>query len=800
MRKQAGWSIRTKLVLLGLVSSGVAVALACAGFVFFEVWTLRQTKSAQLQAQAKMLAFNCTGALTFQDREAGRQLLTSLTAQPDVEVICLYNAKGQLLAGCGDEARLAAMGESTPAENHLSESWAEVEILQPVVDGRETVGTLYVRARLADLATQFSQYARIVALVMCLAMGASIVLSARMAQRISDPLRRLAETARRISVQHDYSLRSNVKSDGELGQLCSAFNDMLTRIEFSKAAIRRSQDSLEERVEERTSQLLEEVSRRATIQRDLERAKAAAEEANKAKSRFLANMSHEIRTPLNGILGFTSLLLRNAATDEAERRDFLNTIHASGQHLLGLINDILDLSKIEAGQFTVERVVCPTQPLIAEVLGVLRVRSQEKGLRLTHRWNSRLPETIQTDPYRLRQLLINLIGNAVKFTERGVVEVVSRLDDAGPQSRLVFEIIDTGIGIPADKLQDIFKPFVQADASVTRRFGGTGLGLAICRKLAKALGGTIEVHSELGKGSTFTLTVETGSLQDVELLAPAQGDTLHTAAPALTPSAEQINLSGVSILLAEDGETNRKLFDLVLRRAGAAVKVAENGRIAVESALSQPFDAIVMDMQMPELDGYSASRALRTAGLTTPIIALTAHAMKGDEEKCREAGCSGYLTKPIDPDLLLRTLAESIGAHGQAASVGAPPRAVVPAKQERIISALDTTDPEFRDLVASFLGGLSEAAAKMRHAWESGDRPAFARLLHSVKGTGGSVGFPAFSALAARIEKSVRQRDCNEVDRLLEDFGRLAQCAVRDNAGWLHEHRQKSTNPTVTVS
>ncbi|MEO0528942.1 MAG: ATP-binding protein [Planctomycetota bacterium] len=508
----------------------------------------------------------------------------------------------------------------------------------------------------------------------------------------------------------------------------------------------------------------------------LKEAMRKATEANRAKSDFLANMSHEIRTPLNAILGFADLLLGESDGLNDEQKEYLQTISSSGKHLLSLINDVLDLSKIEAEQLRIE--LGPTDPhrTLVEVMSLLRVKAAEKGITLDCEWQTPAPTQIETDEARLRQLLVNLVGNAVKFTSDGGVRIVAALESTeSDDPRLRFDVVDTGIGIASEKLSEIFQPFVQADASVTRKFGGTGLGLAICRRLAEAMGGELSVTSTVGEGSRFTLRLPTGPIDSTQTRPDPVCDGLESRqVQDQGKTRETFALNGARLLVVDDGETNRRLISLVLRRAGAEVELAVNGREGVDAATTCEFDAILIDMQMPIMDGYAAAQRLRELGYDGPLIALTAHAMKGDERRCLDAGCSDYMTKPIDAPRLLGKLADLLNLPS-VPSVSSEDRSEKP--EELIESTLPTDDEEFRAVVETFLEKSRDEIATMQRLAGDGDWEKLRERVHWLKGSGGTAGYASLSEAAARLEEQLAGEP--DRDSLMEATDRLANLHMR---------------------
>jgi len=524
-------------------------------------------------------------------------------------------------------------------------------------------------------------------------------------------------------------------ADGTPMRVRGAVQDITQRC-LAEQHIQSLNEELENRVQQRTAQL-------EALNQDLIRARDEANAAARAKSDFLANMSHEIRTPMNAVIGFTHLVLSTDMT--ARQRDYVDKIMTAARSLLRLINDVLDFSKIDAGKLSLEEVPFALETVLTEVTDILAVQVAEKGLEMRIDLAPDVPPALTGDPARLHQVLLNLMSNAVKFTERGyvrlVLRVVSHEDD---RIMLQFDVEDTGIGLSEDQQQRLFTPFDQADSSITRRYGGTGLGLAIARRLVALMGGEISVESELGKGARFWFT-GVFSAADMPAAEPRPDGTVQ----------KPQQLAGARVLVVEDNEINRMVTKDMLEQAGITAHFAENGVDGVRAVLENgPYDAVLMDVQMPRMDGYTATRLIRTnpGFADMPIIALTANALQGDRDAALTAGMNDYITKPVDPDEALLTLARWVRPAASAAG-------------EPVAGALDRTaglrrsggnQALYDKIVARFAEDARQFTATFRTVHARGDLVHATRLAHSLKSSAGTIGADEVQRAAARLEEFCR--------------------------------------------
>jgi len=929
-------SITQKLFVIIMVPTLSALLLACFLLFAFDVTVFRQTLKDRVTLSARYAADQLAGSLRQGNQGAAEEDLFMLNQNPSIVAACLYDNQNNVFARYFRDRKRVEFPKKPPYDAHMEFSrgvlrvFHPIEAIDPVLGQNEHVGTLFLMADVSFMKQRIAVYSLGVLLVVLVSAFLSFLLAMRLQQLISRPITHLALLAKIVKDDKDYSVRATKDTSDEIGKLVDEFNEMLTQIEQRDRALQDAHDKLEERVNMRTKELQQEIiehkrtaaslqqeiQERKRVEVKLQKAMEEAEAASRFKTDFLANMSHEIRTPMNGIIGMTELLLSTPLT--GVQHNYADTIRRSGRTLLKIIGDILDYSKVEAGQLDIEPIPFDLQVACEDVVELLSPRSEEKSISLILRYAPNAPRRVVGDAGRIRQVITNLVSNAIKFTQRGHVLLnveCTGLTDESAAIRVTVE--DTGIGMPAGQLTEIFKKYSQITPTLSREYGGTGLGLAISKQLVELMGGNIGVQSKEGVGSRFFFTLvlpldkqeaalatqpratlsgvrvliidhssvnrkvlmeqvtswgmradAVGSSKDAiqhlrnahdneepyqialiddqmpgvggESLARLltsesyiraetllvlltslgqRGDaqrmselgfsayltrpirqselmdvlatiwsahlsgeemglvTRHTVAESretTRPAEAELQYAlGARVLVAEDNPVNQQVALEILRSFDCIITVANDGMEAMECMKNGQFDIVFMDCQMPRMDGYTATAEIRKwqePNLHTPIIAMTAHAMKGDRERCLAAGMDDYISKPIDPAAILRVLRrwlpEDLSGKTKTepkepASKPTPAEELQePAPVLSLHQALWVTGgkvPMFRRIATVLLQHMPNRVEELKLAVEQKNLEEITRIAHSITGASASVGGERLRQAALRMEMQGRQ-------------------------------------------
>jgi diguanylate cyclase (GGDEF)-like protein len=801
-------TIAHKLKKMILLTSGLALLATALAFLGIEFFSYRQMLLERAEVLTDFVVTNSTAALAFDDQKTANKLLSSLQAEPSVKGAVLYQADHRQFAVYTrpGEKNWISHGSHNPAVTFDSKSdlprsritLNTIHTSRPIIFKGEYLGYLHMDTSLQPLYDRLLGFLGITSLLWSLIMGGVSLLSNRLHRRISTPISDLLRGMQKVSDTQDFNLRLTPGSDDEIGIIIQNFNEMLGQIQERDNILATYRHELEEKVEERTRNLVK-------AKETAEKAREAAEAASRAKSDFLATMSHEIRTPMNGVLGMTELLL-DSDLDVRSRR-LADTAHRSAKSLLDVINDILDFSKIEANKLQLNLEDFNLRALLEEILELVTGQARHKGLELELNLPRDLPDLVTGDPVKLRQILVNLLGNAVKFTDIGKVKlrVVVKSEQTGKQE-ISFEVSDTGPGVPPEQQADIFNAFSQGDGTITRRHGGTGLGLAIAKRLVEMMDGNIHLVSTPGEGACFRFTLELPvvSSHNSKDLQPHTSKTDKTIPVQTTFKGR--------ILLAEDNEVNQDVAIGMLAALGCRTDLAENGLQVLNTWNSGHYDLILMDCHMPEMDGFSTSEEIRRIEQKEnrdpiPIIALTADVQKGIVQQCLASGMNGYLSKPFTrrqlADILHRWLISFPDTPQSVENIqfptsGSPDNLLDPSALQHLRDLNnEVNDDILTNTVTSFVRQSPEDVNSLKNALKTSRWKELKRIAHRLKSGCATLGAVELSSCCAELETISAHSDVFRASALINAVENLLPQVIE---ALQQELMAVSKNPTKTIA